>query len=202
MRIKINYETTEVSFYRFVCNDPEIKSSYVGHTTNFRERKTSHKVACNNEHNRDYHIKIYQIIRDNGGWDNWRMIEIEKRLVKDKREAERIEQEWIEKMEADMNSHKAFNVETAKEIMHQYYIKNVDKYKEQHHQYYIENISKIKEQHHQYWLKNADKIYEKAKEKITCECGCTIRQDSLIKHKKSPKHAKLMETKIASIVKN
>jgi hypothetical protein len=119
-------------------------------------------------------------------------------LVKNKREAERIEQEWIEKLEADMNSLKAFNVKTTKETMHQYYIKNVDKYKEQHHQYYIENIDKLKEHHKQYRLEHREEQNEKAKEKIKCECGCEIRRDSLIKHLKSPKHAKLMELIIAS----
>jgi hypothetical protein len=28
-----------------------------------------------------YNLKLYQIIRANGGWDNWDMIEIEKKKL-------------------------------------------------------------------------------------------------------------------------
>ena len=110
----VDYSTTEVSFYRFVCNDPEIKSSYVGHTINFIARKAHHKKCCNGEHYRQHNQKIYQMIRQHLGWSNWRMIEIEKRIVKDKREAERIEQEYMEQLQSDMNmikSHRVFETE-------------------------------------------------------------------------------------------
>jgi hypothetical protein len=43
MPAHINYETTQIIFYKFVCENPEIKSCYVGHTTNFQQRKRSHK---------------------------------------------------------------------------------------------------------------------------------------------------------------
>ena len=197
MRIAINYETTEVSFYRFVCNDTEIKSSYVGHTTNFTERKFGHKIACNYPNDKRHHLKIYQIIRDNSGWDNWRMIEIEKRFVKDKREAERIEQEWIEKLQSDMNSRKSFVEETKKEYKHQYYLDNIEKVKEVQKEYRLENADKLKEIGKKYRLENADKL----KEKVNCECGCKITRTLLWRHKKSLKHLKLVESKTDNMVK-
>ena len=49
MPAHINYETTPIIFYKFVCENPEIKSCYVGQTTNFQQRKSSHKYRCNNE---------------------------------------------------------------------------------------------------------------------------------------------------------
>lgn len=183
-RIATNYETTEVSFYRFVCNDPEIKSSYVGHTVNFKERKHNHKSICNNSNplGKGYNYKIYQTIRDNGGWDNWRMIEIEKRFVKDKREAERIETDLMKTQEADMNSYKAFcGFKTREEYTKQYRIENADK---------IKNYREI----------NQKKRASYQLEKITCECGALVCRASYSKHKKSPKHAELMELKIASII--
>ena len=64
--------------YKIVCNDLNVKDCYVGHTIQFRERKASHKSKCNNEKNKLYNLNIYQIIRENGGWSNWSMIEIEK----------------------------------------------------------------------------------------------------------------------------
>jgi hypothetical protein len=191
-RIATNYETTPVSFYRFVCNDPEIQSSYVGQTVNFRERKHQHKIACNTT---NYHTKIYQTIRDNGGFDNWRMIEIESRLVKDKREAERIETELMEKFQSDMNIRKSVRTETVDEYNHNYYQKNADKIKEQSKQYRLENADKCSEYHKQYHLKNPNKIKERNSKKVVCDCGCVVIQNHISRHKKTLKHIELMELK-------
>ena len=70
---EIDYSNTII--YKIVCKNPNINDVYVGHTTNFIQRKYSHKIACNSITN---NIKIYNIIRENGGWDNWDMIEIAK----------------------------------------------------------------------------------------------------------------------------
>ena len=58
-------------------------------------------------------------------------------------------------------------------------------------QYYIENKDKFSE----YKTENKDKISEYYKQKVTCECGCTVSRYSLTRHKKSKKHMKLMENK-------
>ena len=135
-----DYSTREVSFYRFVCSDPTIINTYVGSTVNFTNRKSRHKFSCNNQSNKDYNSKVYQIIRENGGWCNWNMIEIESQLVESKRHAERVEQEWIEKFHADMNCHKSHcGIKTKKEYDKQYYIKNADKRIKQASQWNREN---------------------------------------------------------------
>ena len=163
-KIATDYSTREISFYRFVCNDPEIQSSYVGHTVDFNRRKAQHKSVCNNPNARIHHLQIYQTIKEYGGWDNWRMLEIESRLVKDKREAERIEQEYIDNLKANLNTCKAFRGETTQETHRLYRIENADKIKEQNKQYRIENAEKIKEQQKEYHIKNADKIKELKKQ--------------------------------------
>ena len=57
----IDYATTPVSFYKLVCNNPEIKSTYVGHTTNFTERKSHHKACCIYDNNKLLkNIKLYK----------------------------------------------------------------------------------------------------------------------------------------------
>jgi len=62
---------------------------YVGHTTSFDKRKTAHKNNCYNEKDKKYNLKLYQMIRENGGWDTFKMIEVEKYPCNDRREAER-----------------------------------------------------------------------------------------------------------------
>ena len=99
----VNYATTPISFYKFMCRDVDITSSYVGHTASFRCRKSNHKTACKNENSLSYNYKIYQTIRANGGWDNWEMIEISSQICKSARDADRIEQVLIAELKADLN---------------------------------------------------------------------------------------------------
>ena len=68
---KIDYSKTII--YKLCCKDVNITDEYVGGTTNFYGRKGNHKGKCNNSNTR-----VYKFIRENGGWDNWEMIEIEK----------------------------------------------------------------------------------------------------------------------------
>jgi hypothetical protein len=75
-RTNINYSNT--SIYKLCCKDIYIIDIYVGHTTDMRRRKWQHKTNCNNEKNKVYNLNVYQFIRNNGGWDNWDMIEIER----------------------------------------------------------------------------------------------------------------------------
>lgn len=198
----IDYATTPVSFYKFVCNDPEIKSCYVGHTTNFIKRKSQHKRSCINECSKLYRLKVYQIVRENGGWAEWKMIEIDKRLVKDKREAERVETEFMEQLQSDMNCKKAHHgfttdQEYRKDYKKTHYEEHKDeiilKSRQYKHDHKDEIILKSKEYHQ----KNRDKILLKHKEKTTCECGCIITKCHMNEHKQSQKHKHLMETKLA-----
>jgi len=86
--------------YKIVCNDLNVKECYVGHTINMTKRKCCHKSACNNEKNKSHNLKIYQIIRQNGGWSNWSMILVEKFPCEDKYQACKKEREIVEELDA------------------------------------------------------------------------------------------------------
>ena len=69
----IDYSKTQI--YKIINNDcPELV--YVGSTTNFTKRKQQHKAATVNSNSPKYNRKLYVSIRDNSGWDNWKMIVI------------------------------------------------------------------------------------------------------------------------------
>jgi len=91
--------------YKICCNDLNIKDIYIGHTTNFTKRKSGHKNRCNNEKDKFYNFKVYKFIRDNGGWNNWEMIEIEKFSCVDENEAKARERYWIETLNCSLNSY-------------------------------------------------------------------------------------------------
>lgn len=94
----IDYSNTII--YKIYCKDVNIKDIYVGHTTNFVNRKYIHKSSCNNLKN---NVKIYDVIRKNGGWDNWDMVEIAKYNCKDSSEARIKEQELYMSLNASLN---------------------------------------------------------------------------------------------------
>ena len=95
----ISYQNTII--YKIYCKDKTISDIYVGHTTNFVVRKYQHKQACNNT---NIQLKIYKTIRENGGWDNWDMVEIAKYNCKDSTEARIKEQEHYTELKASLNS--------------------------------------------------------------------------------------------------
>ena len=96
---EVDYSNTII--YKIYCKDEAIKDIYVGHTTNFIKRKCQHKTLCNNSDNK---LKIYDVIRNNGGWGNWEMIEIAKYNCKDSTEARIKEQYHYEDLKASLNS--------------------------------------------------------------------------------------------------
>jgi len=55
------------------------------------------------------------------------------------------------------------------------------------------NFEKYKNYDKNKYEKNKEKILERAKEKITCECGAIVRRGGIAEHKKSLKHLKLTE---------
>jgi len=68
---EIDYSNTII--YKIYCKDTTICETYINHTTNLIKRKYQHKYACNNNIT---NISIYDVIRSNGGWNNWNIVEI------------------------------------------------------------------------------------------------------------------------------
>jgi len=166
-RIKTDYSKTII--YVIKCKDDNITEEYIGSTTDFIKRKCAHKSSCNNEKNKHYNFKIYKFIRENGGWINWIMLEVEKYPCQDKNEAHKREEEIRIDRKTKLNSNKAFVAETKEEYHKKYNEEHKDKIKEQKIKYREENIDKIKEQKIKYYEENKEEIkkyYEENKEEI------------------------------------
>jgi len=98
----IDYSNTV--FYKIFCNDATVNDLYVGHTTNFVQRKYSHKKTCTKENYPNHNLKVYKCIRENGGWSNWRMDIIGFHDCYDHYEARKIEQNYFVTLHATLNS--------------------------------------------------------------------------------------------------
>ena len=88
--------------YKIVCKDLAVKDVYAGSTTHFINRKYDHKSSGYSKKFKDR--LIYKIINDNGGWENWEMIEIEKYPCVDGNESTKRESHYYEILNATMNT--------------------------------------------------------------------------------------------------
>jgi len=98
----IDYSNTII--YKITCNDTTIQDTYVGHTTNFVQRKHAHKQSCINTKTVNYKCKLYETIRNNGGWSNWKMEIINFFNCSNHYEARIKEQEYFVLLNANLNS--------------------------------------------------------------------------------------------------
>jgi hypothetical protein len=185
---KQNIDFSNSIIYKIVCKDLNIKDCYIGHTTNFTQRKNRHKTSSYTKN-----FKLYQFIRENGGWDNWDMIMVEKFSCDDLLDAHKKEREYIEKLNGNLNCIRpTINKEEKNIFLKEYYIKNKEKFKE----YKNNNIEKIneyqneyrqnnKEKMKEYLENNKEKIKENRKIKINCDyCKKEMCKDSIYKHLK------------------
>ena len=65
-----------MSVYIIRCNDKSITDCYIGSTTDMYNREKNHRNKWNDINYRSYNYKLYQFIRENGGWENWEMKKI------------------------------------------------------------------------------------------------------------------------------
>jgi hypothetical protein len=176
----IDYSKTII--YKLVCKDLLVTDVYVGHTTNFTERKRCHKSNCNNENDKGYNYKIYQTIRDNGNWTNWDMIQVEEYCCNNNNEATARERYWYETLNANMNTfvpNRSQNewIETNKE-----HIKNY------HKEYKKTNNDEILKNKKIYRDTNKEQIKEHNNKNYVCECGGKYIHINKARHFKSKKH--------------
>ena len=148
-RLPIDYANTII--YKIVCNDLIVTECYVGHTTDFIRRKHEHKRKCR-VGNSDY--KIYVKIRENGGWDNYSMIEVEKYPCKDRNEACAKEREWFEILNSKLNTN------FPQRSYEEWYKVNKEELFIKNKQYVEDNRETIAEYKKQYAEENRDKIVE------------------------------------------
>ena len=214
----IDYSQTII--YKLCCKDPLITDVYVGHTKNFKQRKNTHKTSCCNETSPNYNRYVYKYIRENGGWDNWSMIQIKEHNCKNKREAESTEQYWIEQLGATLNTNKPYSMckedeKTYKKIWYEEkkdYIldkakQNYEENKEQK-EYREKNKEKLSEQKKVYrelhkeeakekqkaWREvNKEKIKQQKSQIINCECGCQYTFGNKHRHLTSKIHTDFIE---------
>jgi hypothetical protein len=165
-----NAKVYDFVMYKICPKNKDLKFCYIGKTTSFIKRKGTHirNTSCEND-KKHYHLKQYETIRNNGGWTEWEMVEIDKIYGKTKLESRMREQELIQEYNANLNSVSAYITEeqrkvTKKACTEKYRLENKELLKEQVKKYKDEHKEVIAEQMKKYRAENKEKINEKTKE--------------------------------------
>jgi len=140
---------------------------YIGSTRDWIQRQRQHKSVFFNAKSPRHNLKLYQTIRENGGWDAIEKSPIEEYESDGPVQARIREEHWRREYNAQLNMIRAH--QTREEIV-QY---NRD--------YAIE-----------YKAAHKEDINNCAREKIQCECGMTYRRSGKSQHIKSKKHTDLI----------
>jgi hypothetical protein len=74
-----------------------------------------------------------------------------------------------------------------------YYYRHREQKIEYQKKYNRDQGEKIKNYNKDYYQKRREEILEKAKTKITCECGCEVQLFNMNSHKKTKKHIRALE---------
>ena len=119
---------------------------YVGSTTSFVKRKYAHKSACKTKPN-----KVYEMIRDNGGWDCFNMIIIKDYPCHSSKELNQEEDKVMRELNSSLNMMRPYI--TTEERTHQ------------KHQNYENRKEEINIRHKKYYENNKEELSKKAKEK-------------------------------------
>lgn len=175
--------------YKLICKDINVKEIYVGSSINKKQRKRQHKHCVINENSEKYNLKVYQYIRDNGGWENWSMIWIKDYPCNNVTELKSEEDKIMRELKATLNSiYPVMNREKR--------LKSLKKYRETHKEERIlkqkewreKNKEHIEEYTKNYIRPNLEKRQLEKKETVICECGEKATKGHLARHRKTKKH--------------
>ena len=173
----MDYSSTII--YKICCKDPLITDIYIGHTTNFIQRKYNHKTNCCNSDAKNHNLNVYKFIREYGGWQNWDMIQIELINCNNSQEALMRERYWIETLKSTLNSINPYTSIEEKELQKKKWYEekkdyilekaknnygdNKDRKLEYQKQYAGENKEHIADYQKEYREQNKEKLAEQKK---------------------------------------
>jgi hypothetical protein len=81
----------------------------------------------------------------------------------------------------------------------EYYYKHRQEKLEYQKNYNRQKGDAIKDYNKNYYMKRREEILEKARIKVTCECGCVVQLFNMNSHKKTKKHVRYLEMRQATM---
>ena len=154
--VDIRYENGCI--YMIQHKTDNTKEFYIGSSFEFKQRCSKHKTRCNNQNDKNYNLKVYKYIRENGGWNEWEIILLYDYPCKNRNQLELEEQRAIKKYKSTLNQFIPARTQQER------YKDNKEKILQYYKEYYEDNKEKIAEKQKEYKEANKEKIAEKQKE--------------------------------------
>lgn len=150
--------------------------TYVGSSRqNIKTRVKKHKSNCHNVKLVSYNYKVYQHIRETGGFNNWQCTVLEVCDNITKRTAREIERNYMEELNSSLNTYRPYRTDN-----------EVKEYKIMANKHFLE---KNKDYFINYRLNNMEKITET----VNCECGNDYTRNNKCHHMKTKCHKRFLE---------
>tara|TARA_R100000655_G_C2977044_1_gene191259 strand:- start:597 stop:1220 length:624 start_codon:yes stop_codon:yes gene_type:complete len=186
--------------YKISCIDQELcKEEYIGSTEDEHIREMAHKSDCNNPNAKNYNTKVYQTIREYGGWENWKfeIIEVCDESINIPQLAKEREEFWRKTLNATLNMYRAFRTEEERLA---YQAQHYEEHKEEKLAYQAQHYQDNKEEklayQAQYNEEHKEEIAAQKAERITCECGSNICRGAKAQHERTQKHQNFIKSKM------
>jgi len=187
-----NYSKTII--YK-IQHETKLDLLYVGHTTEYSRRVAYHKSQT-----KSHTKKLYQMIRDNGGWNSFKMIPIMEYPCENKIQACIQEEKCRIELNANMNTNSAINnpikqKQTKKTYKQEHREEILEKNKQYYQEHkeerkaYRDSIAEEQKIYKKEWYaNNKEKINTERLQKYTCECGKENMLCNKARHEKTKFH--------------
>ena len=168
--VDIKYENGVIYMIHHKTDDT--KEFYIGSSFEFKARCRAHKSDCNNQNNKNYNYKVYKYIRENGGFNEWRIVKLYDYPCKNKYQLELEEQRMVKKYKSTLNTQiprrtkKEYRKDNKKKILQketERYQNNKEKILQREKEYRQNNKEEIAEKDKKRYQKNKEKILQQKK---------------------------------------
>ena len=118
-----NYNESRI--YKIWCNLQGVDEIYIGSSARFIERCKLHESDCNNINSPRYSYKLYNYIRNNGGWNNFTVEVLEKYPCNNRKELNIREEWWKQQQQPTLNERRAHITDEELKVYQQHYERKV-----------------------------------------------------------------------------
>jgi len=144
--------------YIIKCRDEKIQNVYIGSTFDFNQRCASHRSISKNPKQKGYNIYLYEFIRENGGFENWRIEILEINYFESKEQLRFQEREYMKEYPLLLNTNQAAITENERKekikIFKEIWVKeNRERCKIHNKKWIQKNKEKINEYQREYYHK-------------------------------------------------
>ena len=157
---------------------------YIGNTDDINNKICKHRSECYNENHKPYDYKLNKMIRDNGGWDAFKVQIIDAVITEDRLPLLELTQYYMDKFQS-VKSMNTYNAIVSKQNQQEYQKEYQKTYRAQ---YYKKNADKIAE----YRKENAEHIKE-----VKAEYNRTHKERNLINQTKRRSYQKAVKELLA-----